>query len=150
MARGILSAEPNPDGIAGLLSHILGRNERWIRALALRYTQSFPASAVPRRREVIEFLRSDHGLRRVARSLREPLRIDKWVTGSQSMRPIPAASMWAVPPITTVGALAEWMQITYAELQWFADLKGLGYKHPQERLEHYHYHALVKAREAYG
>jgi RNA-directed DNA polymerase len=60
------------------------------------------------------------------------------------MRPVPAAAAWNVPPITTVGALAEWMKVTPAELQWFADLKGLGCKQPQEKLEHYHYRALMK------
>ena len=144
LANAILAVEPNADAIADHLSYVLGRKGRWIRQLALRYTQSFPGSAVPRRRDLIEFLRSEPSLMDAARQPHRPLRIAHWVTGSQPMRPVHAAAGWTVRPITTIGALAEWMQVTPTEVQWFADLKGLGCKQPQEKLEHYHYRAHVK------
>jgi RNA-directed DNA polymerase len=61
------------------------------------------------------------------------------------MQPMPAAQKWDIPSIQTVGGLAEWLEVTPSELSWFADLKGLGYKRPQTRLEHYHYRVLAKA-----
>ena len=144
MANAILSAEPGTAGIADRLSYILGRDWRWIRPLAARYTQSFPGIAVPRRREVIKFLRSDPGLLEAVRKHRRPFPVAHWITGSQPMRPVPGAAAWPIPPLTTVAALAEWMEVTPSELQWFADLKGLGCKQPLPKLEHYHYRALVK------
>ena len=60
------------------------------------------------------------------------------------MQPMPAAQNWAVPSIQTLGGLAEWLEMTPSELCWLADLKGLGYKRPQPRLEHYHYRVLAK------
>jgi RNA-directed DNA polymerase len=144
LANAILSAEPNADAIADRLRYVLGRNARWIRPLALRYTQRFPVHALPRRRDVIEFLRSDLGLTEAIRQPNRPLRIAHWVTGSPPMRPVPAAALWNVPPITTIGALAEWLKVTTTELEWFAGLKDLGGKQSQEKLEHYHYRAAIK------
>jgi hypothetical protein len=144
LANAILSADPNVGVIADRLRRVLNRKGRWVRSLALRYTEEFPENAVPRRRDVIAFLRTDPGLMAAARQPDRPLRVARWITGSQQMRPVPAAAQWNVSPITTVGALAEWMELTPEELQWFADLKGLGYKRPQQKLEHYHYLAVMK------
>jgi hypothetical protein len=147
LANAILSAEPDADAIAGRVSYVLNRKGRWVHRLALGYIQTFSGSAVPRRREIIAFLRTDSGLMAAALHPHRPIRVARWITGSQAMRPVPAAKDWSVPPLTT-GALAEWMELPPEDLQWFADLKGLGYKRPQEKLEHYHYRAAMKSREA--
>ncbi len=44
--------------------------------------------------------------------------------------------------------MAEWLLLYPSELDWFADLKGLGYKTKRPRLQHYHYRALGKASGA--
>ncbi len=61
------------------------------------------------------------------------------------MQPVAAAASWNVPVIQSAGALAEWLLLYPSELEWFADLKGLGYKTKQPRIGHYHYRALGKA-----
>jgi hypothetical protein len=94
---------------------------------------------------VVSFLRADTGFTRALGKHRHELIIRRWITGPESMQPAAAASAWPVPRIETVAALAEWAELTPTELQWFADLKGLGYKRPQARLEHYHYRVLAKA-----
>jgi retron-type reverse transcriptase len=53
-----------------------------------------------------------------------------------------------VPVIESAGALAEWLQLTPGELDWFADPKGLGYKRNQPLLRHYHYRVLTKSNGA--
>ena len=60
------------------------------------------------------------------------------------MQPVAAADGWHIPEIETPGALAEWLGVTYGELRWFADLKGLAYKNNQPLLSHYHYRVLAK------
>ncbi len=60
------------------------------------------------------------------------------------MQPVAAARNWPVPQIESVGALADWLQITPTELQWFADIKGLGGKKSSSKLRHYHYRVLAK------
>jgi hypothetical protein len=145
LANAILSAEPETDPIAARLSHVLGRNWRWIRPLAGRYLQAFAGRTSPRRREVVSFLRDDPRFVEACQKHRHQLRICHWIGGPQSMRPVAAAANWPIPRIESVAALAEWMELTPSELRWFADLKGLGYKRPQAGLEHYHYRALAKA-----
>jgi RNA-directed DNA polymerase len=49
-----------------------------------------------------------------------------------------------IPPIESTGDLAKWLGLIPSELRWFADLKGLGYKRQEPRLEHYHYRVLAK------
>jgi len=60
------------------------------------------------------------------------------------MQPVAAARNWPVPPIESVGALTDWLQLSSGELQWFADLKGLSYKKNASKLRHYHYRVLAK------
>lgn len=60
------------------------------------------------------------------------------------MQPVAAAKNWGVPPIESVGALAEWLGLTRSELEWFADLKSLGYKDATAVLRHYNYRVLAK------
>jgi hypothetical protein len=145
LAKALVSAEPDAEAIAARLTHVLGRKWRWISPLAKRYLQAFDGSPRPRRREVVSFLRHDAGLAEACRKHSGRIKLQHWIAGSPSMQPVAAAKAWAIPPIETVGALAEWSGLTPSQLEWFADLKGLGYKRPQLRLEHYHYRILAKA-----
>ncbi|HXP11592.1 MAG TPA: reverse transcriptase family protein [Acidobacteriaceae bacterium] len=145
LAKAILSGEQEKDAVAARLFHVLGRNWRWVRPLAGRYVETFAGGIRPRRRDLISFLRVDPGLVEAGHKYGHQIKILHWVTGPQPMHPVPAAQDWAIPRIETVGGLAEWLEVTPSELGWFADLKGLGYKHPQARLGHYHYRVLAKA-----
>ncbi len=60
------------------------------------------------------------------------------------MDPVSRAWGWDIPSITNAGELAEWLLLTIGELEWFADLKGLGYKRETPRLRHYCYHIASK------
>jgi RNA-directed DNA polymerase len=145
LANAILGGEPERDAVTARLVHVLGRNWRWGRPLAGRYVEAFAGRIRPRRRDVISFLRGDPGLVEAACKYGHQIKILHWITGSQPMQPVPAAQKWAVPRIETLGDLAEWLEVSPSELSWFSDLKGLGYKRPQARLEHYHYRVLGKA-----
>ncbi len=50
-----------------------------------------------------------------------------------------AAAGWRVPAIETLGDLADWLRLSADELEWFAELKGLGNRLRNERLQHYRY-----------
>ena len=64
------------------------------------------------------------------------------------MQPVAAAESWNLPVIETAGALAEWLLLYPPELEWFADLKGLGHKTKRPRLTHYRYRVLAKGSGA--
>jgi RNA-directed DNA polymerase len=144
LANAVLSGEQEREAVAARLVHVLGRNWRWVRPLAGRYVAVFAGRIRPRRRDVIAFLRVDPGLVEAAYKYGHQIKIVHWIIGAQPMQPMPAAQNWSIPSIKTIGGLAEWLEMTPSELSWFADLKGLAYKRPQPRLEHYHYRALVK------
>ena len=55
---------------------------------------------------------------------------------------VPAAgapTAWPLPAITTAGALAAWLGVTSAELDWFADSQGRERRYPAGPLRHYRY-----------
>jgi len=76
--------------------------------------------------------------------VRPKLAIQSWLTEPQYMQPAAAAAMWPVPPIESAGELADWLQLTHGELEWFAELKGLASKRSTPQLAHYHYTVLSK------
>jgi retron-type reverse transcriptase len=144
VAASIFAGEPSVDKIASRLARTLGQSWPWLRPLVLRYLRVFPASTRPSRRDVICFLANDRKLRRARSKHREQFTIVEWLNESQRMRPVPAASTWDIPPIHSVGALADWLEISVNDLLWFADLKGLASKLDRSLLEHYHYRVLPK------
>lgn len=60
------------------------------------------------------------------------------------MRPIAAAAGWKIPRIESARGLAEWLRLSESELEWFADLKGIGERSGEARLRHYWYRVLRK------
>ena len=59
------------------------------------------------------------------------------------MRPSPAAT-WSVPKLTTECELADWLQISPAQLDWLADRKGLERLAHPEPLRNYVYRWIKK------
>jgi hypothetical protein len=123
---------------------MLGRPWRWLPPLAQRYVEAFAGRTRPRRREVVQFLLEDAGFVRARSKYFHALSVEQWLGEPQQMRQVAAAETWAVPAIESAGALADWLALNPDELDWFADLKGLGYKNDRSRLMHYHYRVLAK------
>ncbi len=145
LANAILSGEQGKDAIIERLGHVLGRNWRWIRPLTDRYLETFDGRTRPRRREVASFLRLDPGFSGACHRYGRQINIVHRSAGPPSMHPVAAAKTWPIPRIETTRALADWLELDPSELGWFADLRALGYKRPQARLEHYHYRVLAKS-----
>ena len=147
LANSMVAGQATEDAIAARLAQTLGRRWRWIRPMARRYVARFGNAVRPRRRTVVQFLKTDEGLARALRIHRKEVRIAVWLTPTATMQPARAARSWGVPAIETVGALAEWLRVTPGELEWFADLKRMiarredGFEGP---LSHYHYRILGK------
>jgi RNA-directed DNA polymerase len=140
VASAFLAGEPIVDQLIGRVTRILGREWRWIPRVARRFVRAFPpGNTRPRHRDVVRFLLRDPGFSRALRKLS----VDHWLTDVPQMQPATAAATWPIPSITTVGALADWLVLDPADLEWFADLHGLNRKgNPQ--LRHYHYRLLTK------
>jgi len=143
LASAFLAGPPTVEGIVSRASLVLGKSWRWLRPLAKRYLKVVADHPRPRHRDVVQFLNHDSQLRRILSRHHRGISIAHFITGTQPMQPVAAARNWPIPQIESVGALAEWLQITPTQLQWFADLKGLGYKEIS-KLRHYQYRVLAK------
>ncbi len=148
IAAACTAGEQSAPAIVSRMERALGEPQDWLPTLAAQYLEQFGAGARPRRRDVVRFLRtavaeipelSDESGLPIIPPVRE------WLGESHRMQPAPGAGGWAVPPIATVGALAEWLGVTVGELEWFADLKALARKTPHRpALAHYHYRVVQK------
>jgi len=144
LGRCLMAGEQTGEPAFDRASRMLGRRWRWLRPLTLRYLDAFGRGTRPRRRDVIAFLRADAGFAEARVKCGRQIRIVEWKEDPPRMQPVDAARPWRVPEIMTPGALADWLGIEPGELDWFADLKGLGYKRNQPLLHHYHYRVLAK------
>ena len=142
LARALLAGEPAPDLLFHRCRHTLGSNWRWLRPLTERYLANFGTATRPRHREVIQFLRQDAGLQRAWSKYSERITVTGQFALPQQM--VTSACGRDVPAIECPGELAKWPGLTPGELRWFADLKGLGYKQRERRLQHYRYRVLTK------
>lgn len=148
LAESLLAGDPVKEELVARTSRTLGRPWRWLRPLANRYAKAFANGVRPRYRDVVKFLSQDAGFLRALNKHGDKIRIEQWLNPPQPMQPVAAAGTWPVPVIETVGELADWLAVTPSELDWFADLKALGYKAPNTRLRHYSYRILRKSSGA--
>ncbi len=93
---------------------------------------------------MVRFLLDDRDFEYARAKYRDELSITEWIAEPQRMQPVAAARRWRLPVIESVGDLADWLSLGVGELEWFADLKGLGYKLRIPKLEHYRYRILPK------
>jgi len=71
--------------------------------------------------------------------------VAQWLIEPPQMQPVAAAAAWDMPRLESVGELCDWFWLDPGELDWFADLKGLGYKKNRPLLRHYRYRVLTKS-----
>jgi len=140
-----MAGEPTVEKIESRLSRALGVQWRWLRPLAERYIKSLSGQTRPRHREVAKFLLGDRGFSRAWLKYSPELWIAEWLTEPERMQPVESAAGWDIPAIVSAGALADWFSVSTEELEWFADLKGLGYRSvDRPKFAHYHYKVFIK------
>lgn len=134
LARSLLAGEQSLGDVYARAVRTLGRPRRWLRPLVRRYLEAFGNDVRPRHRDVVQWLRRDAEFSRV-----RTVSIAEWLAEPQRMQPVAAVQQWNLPVIESTGDLAKWLSVTTDELEWFADLKGLGYKPSSSKLQHYYY-----------
>jgi len=66
------------------------------------------------------------------------------------MQPVEAAKSWEIPAIRDVDGLAQWLGVSVANLEWFADLGQFeSARGETKKLQHYDYQFRLKASGAY-
>jgi hypothetical protein len=144
LAKAFVSGEATADAIVERSATLLGRRWRWLRPLAVRYLEAMAADSHPRLRDAASFLRNDESFRKASWRHRRKLKIENWLQEPPRMEPVAAAEHWGLPRLETPGELANWLEVSVGDLEWFADLKGLGRKEGAARLRHYSYRVLRK------
>lgn len=138
LARCFASGDPSPQALATRAALVLGRPWFWLEPLARRFLRAHNGQCRPRRRDIVQFLQHDPALtRRLHR-----LTVAQWVMEPPRMQPVPAARSWGLPELVTPGDLAEWLQLTPSELEWFVD--ALAWNGASPKLDHYHRRILEK------
>jgi len=143
LARVFAAGEQTWRSIAARGAQVLGRRWRWLGPLARAYLTAFPGPVSPRRRKVERFLWTEPVFCEALEKYGAEVVLADPFVAVQAMQPVEAVRGWKLPAIATVGELAAWLEITVAELEWFADLKGLG-TGDGAKLGHYHYRPVAK------
>jgi RNA-directed DNA polymerase len=141
VAGAFLSGALDVDEMVKRGGRVLGKRWRWLRPLARRVREVFGGRPRPRRRAVMELILRDPPFAQAYG--KEDLRLANLVSPPR-MTPSLAFTTWNRPPISSMGALAEWLDVSVGELEWFADLRNLEFKCNQGRLRHYNYRVLAK------
>jgi RNA-directed DNA polymerase len=152
LARALLAGGQDLGSVIGRIQQAVGR--RGLSGIAKRYLAAFAGKTRPRQRDVEQFLLLDRGFARIRSVAGEelparpspahPSPVHQWLTGPQSMLPVPAARLWNLPAIPTIDALCDWLRLTLEEVAWFADLKSLNREKGKETLDHYYYKLVAK------
>ncbi len=145
VARALLAGGLDAADLTARMAETLGREWKWLGPLAARYAARFTGVTRPRLGDVVRFLAGDRGFQAACRRHRTVLRVAQPVAGAARMLPVAGTAGWGVPEIATMAELAAWLRLMPTELEWFADLKGLGCKPgAAESLRHYRYRLETK------
>lgn len=145
LASSLLAGEFSIDAACARLERTLGHRWFWAPALARRFVFAFAEQARPRHVDVVLFLSNDRRFRRDYWRYRNELRIAAWIPEPSVMQPAAPILDCNLPVIESLGELAEWLSLRPQELEWFADLKALGNKLGNPKLQHYRY-TMVRKR----
>ncbi len=145
----MLAGEQSVAAVSERCVRTLGRRWRWIRPLAARYLKTYRGRTRPRRRELTQFLLADKGLNRAWAKYFDQIRVADRFAGVAKMQPVAVAREWGVPAISSVGELADWCGLTVAELEWFADLKGIAGRQ-KDSVKFRHYNCVFSAKASGG
>ena len=127
----------------------LKRERKWQVALANRIVAHFGSAAPPPTQfRLVRFIVSDAAFEKCCRVLwcrsRETA-LDLQDLPRAPMSPAPAIlGIEKVPPLTTPGELARWLELEPVELEWLADCRGRERQRPAGPLRHYRYVWLRK------
>jgi RNA-directed DNA polymerase len=134
LAEALVEGHWRIEDVVNRGGRLFGRRPRWLGPLVRRLLEAFP-DARPSSYQVSKFLLGDAKFRA------------KWPFAmSFKPRPLPVMapksgppSTWPVPSIVTPLELANRLELSWSELDWFADRRGLERSTLAEPLRHYAY-----------
>jgi hypothetical protein len=149
LAAAFLAGDWTVDALVHRGAQSLGRRGRWLRPLVRRVLVAFPEPPAYQPEEMLAaFIDRDRAFGpawdRHQRSREVPL--TRLFHVAPAMAPAAGApATWAVPSLPTSSALADWLSLTPARLDWFADVHDLQARTLPGPLRHYSYRWIPKA-----
>ncbi|HEX3656370.1 MAG TPA: reverse transcriptase domain-containing protein [Pirellulales bacterium] len=146
LAAVLLGGSWQIDDLVERGGELFEKRPRWLRPLAGRIAETFGRLPRPRIAVLAAFIASDAGFQRYEQYWRGwPLEISNWPLRPAAMSPCAGRpATWNVPTLPTPGALAQWLETTPRQLDWFADRQGRERDLPAGPLRHYHYRWVPK------
>jgi RNA-directed DNA polymerase len=144
LAAAFLSGGWSVRGLLKRGGEAFGQREDWLRPLVRRVIRA--CAEQPSSRDwdsLAAFIAADSEFQDCVDDGEPQSRI-YWVTPTMAPAPGPPTS-WQLPALTTSTALANWLELTPTELDWFADCHGHEADVKQGPLRHYTYRFVPKA-----
>lgn len=128
LAAGFLAGEWTEAGLAESGHGVLGRRPRWLAHLVRQTLDLYPRAPYDRPRELAGAIvtRPAAAKAQQRRPLLQPLAATQMLT-----------NRWRLPVLHDLAALADLLDVTPAELEWFADPRGLARTTSAISLQHY-------------
>jgi len=128
LAAGFLAGEWTVPGLARSGAVVIGRRPRWLTPLARQTLELYPRPPLDRPRELATNLPTLAAAAKVARTrpVVQPVAETRMLT-----------NRWRLPELHRVADLADLLELTPSELDWFADPRHLARSASDRPLQHY-------------
>lgn len=128
LAAGFLAGEWTVPGLARSGAVVVGRRPRWLAPLARQTLELYPRPPLDRPRELATNLPTLAAAAKVARTrpVVQPVAETRMLT-----------NRWRLPELHRVADLADLLELTPSELDWFADPRHLARSASDRPLQHY-------------
>lgn len=145
IARALLAGDWEGRLMRARVADAVAGDAPWIARVVTNVLARFPTPPVGFEDGLVAFL-TQKALWREAASTGSPVRIRRWMLPRTGMDVSPVQPPLAVPPIATVGDLADRLGLDPRVLDWLSDLQGRERRTRDERLRNYSYRWMPKRR----
>jgi hypothetical protein len=141
VAGAFLAGEWEPAAMGRRAKRALGDRRSWPTRLAHSVVIAYPERPGDRPRELAEFIAACDTFVAALTDPTRPVTVRTWLAAPTEM----GRRRWPVPAIPDLVALAAWLGVTPAHLDWFADRRSYERTADAEALRHHHRRWIRKA-----
>ncbi len=142
LVHACLAGEQSADAILKRIATIVHGPDQVLQSLVAHYHQLVRDGVRPRQRDVWRALSAfgaDSPVPLVGGVLKRRSAAHDVPLDALGMQPVDRSAGWGLPDIGTVQALADWLGVGSAALEWFSDVRDLNRRATSQQLGHYHY-----------
>jgi RNA-directed DNA polymerase len=140
LADAFLAGVWNEPALLARAAQSLDRRPPWVPALMRAVLAAYHRPPADRPRELAAFIALALERHEPAEDELEPPRVRRWLLPESAM----GRRRWPVPELASVGALADFLELSLGELEWLADPRGWERNVRDERLRHYRYSTVPR------